>query len=360
MTAEYYWTLPTRGVGRGAPEVSGPSGKKDGWSLEGGTVAPVFRDVRPGRYSYVDHLAHVARAAAVSGFSGVFVPFDPEGGDSWVVSAALAREMPTLAFVTEFPPTFATPVYAAKMSTTFQRFSAGRLGWKLDVEDHLAGGAAFGDHVEGPDRFVRAAEFLAVVEGIWGQDGFTYRGRFFEVEEGGLRHPLSRYARPPVTLSGDTPEALALSAAHADVHLWETPRLDELDGHKLALDQLASSKGRHLRHGVQLSVVARETAQEAWDDVRRLWRHAGVGDQEHFERFVLAPHLWSGFRLIGQHAPAGVVGSYEDVAAYLHSLGDAGIEVLYLGASPALEEAYRFGEHVAPLLAADAPQLQSV
>jgi len=357
MTAEYYWTLPTRGSGRGAADVSE---SRSDWSPGGGTLGPSIRDVRPGHYSYVDHLAHITRAAAVSGFSGVFVPFDSQGEDSWIVSAALAREIPSLAFVTEFPPTFGTPVYAAKMSATFQRFSGGRLGWKLAVEDDQAGGGPFGDHVEGSDRFVRAGEFLDVATGIWGQEGFTFKGRFFEVEEGGLRHPLSRYPRPPVTLSGATPEALALSATHGDVHLWESPRPHELEQHKRELDRLASSQGSHLRHGLQLAVVARETPQEAWDEVRRLWFHAGAGNQEEFERLVLAPELWSGFRHIGQHATSGVVGSYEQVASYLRSVSDAGIEVFYLGASPPLEEAYRFGEHVVPLLVAEPAQLQAV
>jgi alkanesulfonate monooxygenase len=358
MTAEYYWTLPTRGDGRGAADVSENRG---GGSPRLGSLGSSIRDVRPGRYSYVDHLAHVARAAAVSGFGGVFVPFDPQGEDSWIVSAALAREIPSLAFVTEFPPTFGTPVYAAKMSATFQRFSGGRLGWKLAVEGDQAGGGPFGDHVEGPDRFVRAGEFLEVATGIWGQEGFTFKGRFFEVEEGGLRHPLSRYPRPPVTLSGATPEALALSAAHGDVHLWESPRPRELEQQKRELDRLASSQGRQLRHGVQLTVVARETAGEAWDEVRRLWLQAGAGNQDEFDRLVLAPELWSGFRLIGQHAAAaGVVGSYEQVASYLRSVHGAGIEVFYLGASPPLEEAYRFGEHVVPLLVAESAQLQAV
>jgi alkanesulfonate monooxygenase len=265
-----------------------------------------------------------------------------------------------LAFVAEFPPTFGTPVYAAKMSATFQRFSGGRLNWKLTVEDDQASRGGFGDHVDGLDRFVRAGEFLDVTTGIWGREGFTFRGRFFEVEEGGLRHPLSRYPRPSVTLSGATPEALALSATRGDVHLWETPRLHELEQHKLELDRLASAQGRHLRHGVQLAVVARETAGEAWDEVRRVWLQVGAGNQAEFERLVLAPDLWSGFRLIGQHASAGVVGSYEQIASYLHSVGEVGIEVFYLGASPPVQEAYRFGEHVVPLLAVASPQLQAV
>ena len=356
MTAEYYWTLPTRGDGRGVADV-----------FE--TRARCPRGLGP--WSHQSVTSGLGATATWTIWPTSLGP--PQSRDSTVCSfhSTLRARTPgssrprwpgiaSLAFVTEFPPTFGTPVYAAKMSTTFQRFSGGRLGWKLAVEDEHADGRSFGDHVEGSDRFVRAGEFLDVATGIWGHEGFTFKGRFFEVEEGGLRHPLSRYPRPAVALSGATPEALALSATHGDVHLWESPRPHELEQHKRELDRLASSQGRHVRHGVQLTVVARETPQEAWDEVRRLWRHAGAGNQEEFERLVLAPDLWSGFRLIGQHATAGVVGSYEQVASYLRSVREAGIEVFYLGASPPLEEAYRFGEHVVPLLVAEPAQLQAV
>jgi alkanesulfonate monooxygenase len=236
------------------------------------------------------------------------------------------------------------------MSATFQRFSGGRLGWKLAIDGDGAGGAALADHVEGAARFDRAREFLDIATGIWGADGFTYRGRYFEVEEGGLRDPLTRHRRPPVTLSGVSAEALALSATHADIHLWPSSLPDGWEQPKVELDRLVAEAGRHLRHGAPLAVVARETQREAWDEVRRQWLHVGAGDWNSFDALVLAPEVWSGFRLIGHHAPTGVVGSYEQVAAHLHTASAAGIDVFYLEASPGVEEAYRFGEHLAPLL----------
>jgi alkanesulfonate monooxygenase len=295
----------------------------------------------------------------VSGFTGVFVPFDPEGEESWIVSAALARELPSLAFVTEFSPTFGTPVYAAKMSASFQRLSGGGLVWKLviDIDPSIARG--FGDHVDGVDRYARAEEFLDVVAGIWGRESFNYRGRFYEVEEGGLKEPLTRHPRPSVTLSGTSPEALALSAKHADLHLWDALP-GELDTHRAELDRLAVLHGRSVRHGLQLAVFARETAEEAWDEVRRLWFESEAGGLDKFDQLVVAPDLWTGFRLIGHEAPVGLVGSYEQVAAYLHDANQSGIDTFYLAASPRLEEAYRFGEHVAPLLVTESNQRQAV
>lgn len=345
---EYYWTLPTRGDGRTGLGTRGTRG--DWTSGRRPFVAPI-RDVRTGRYSYLDHLAHVARAAAVAGFTGVLVPFDPDGEESWVVSASLARESPALAFVTEFSPAFATPVYATKMSTTFQRFSGGRLTWKLAIDQDPATAARLGDHVEGSDRYARAGELLDIAEGIWGAEAFDYRGRFYEVEDGGLKSPLTRLPRPPVVLSGTTDEALALSAAHADTHAWPLLPAGELDRFRASLDGQAAARGRHVGHGLQLAVIARETAGEAWDEVRRQWAAAGAGSDEEVDGLVAAPGLWAGFGRLGYAVGTGVVGSYEQVAATLSEATDAGIGTFTLEASPSLEEAYRFGELVAPLLA---------
>ena len=329
--------------------------------------------------SYFDHLAQVTRATAASGFDGVLVPFDPEGEDSWIVSSSLARESPRLAFVTEFSPDFASPVYAAKMSTTFQRFTGGRQLWKLVVDGDAASGRKLGDPVEGADRYVRADEFLKIVAAIWeggaptvddrageasshgaAADGFTLQGRFYTVEGGGLRDPLTRQRRPPVVLSGTTVEALALSAAHADLHLWEPRTAEELVGLRSALDRQAAAAGRRIGHVLQLGIVARETAAEAWKEVQTLWEGAQAGTAAERGELVHGEEIWSGFRRLGYAAHSGVVGSYEQVSAYLGAAASSGIEAFYLEATPSLEEAYRFGEHIAPLLAGRVEMRQAV
>ena len=66
MTAEYYWTLPTRGDGRSGP---GPRGNRGDWTAGDHPLVPSIRDVRPGRYDYFDYLGQIARAAAVAGLT---------------------------------------------------------------------------------------------------------------------------------------------------------------------------------------------------------------------------------------------------------------------------------------------------
>ena len=107
-------------------------------------------------------------------------------------------------------------------------------------------------------------------------------------------------------------------------------------------------------------MVARETEQEAWNELRRQWAGAGVGPDPAFDELVAGHGLWTGFGRLGHTADTGFVGSYEQVAAYLSGAADAGIRTFTLEAAPSLEEAYRFGEQVAPLLDSWASVRQAV
>ncbi|REE96876.1 LLM class flavin-dependent oxidoreductase [Thermomonospora umbrina] len=278
-------------------------------------------DLRPGAYGPYDRLAQVGRAAEIAGLGGAYVPFDPVGEESWVVASGLLRGSRFLRVVAGFHPSVATPVYAAKVSASLQRFSANRLDWRLDVDLDPAVARAQGDFLEGPARYARADEFLTVAKGVWDEDGYTFEGRFYDVLEGGFDSPLSDGEFPRVHLSGTSPEALLLSARHADVHVFSLE--DDLDS---AIAELEASD-RDITYALSLPVLVREDDDEAWDEARRQWIAAD---------------------------PPGLVGSYATVASRLREFAERGVTTFVLDVQPHVEETYRLGEHLLPLLAKEA------
>ena len=120
----------------------------------------------------------------------------------------------------EFHPAIATPVYAAKLSASLQRFSASRLGWRLLTELDPAVARAQGDFTAPAGRYDRAAEFLTVAKGVWDTRDYTFEGRYYQVLNGGFPESRSAPGFPRIYLSGTSQEALTLSAVHADVHLF--------------------------------------------------------------------------------------------------------------------------------------------
>lgn len=297
MTIKLYWRLdPAAEPQRGEPSARPISG-----------FLP--RDVRTAGLTRYDYYAQVARAAAITGFDGLFVAYRPESDDSQIVAAAVARTAPRLLLVPEFPSTVGSAVYAAKEAVSFQRATHNRLGWAI------ARGAD-------PDDSARTAEFLRVARGVHGRKPFDHQGRFFEVRGGGFSDPLARAAFPPVFLSGVDEEALQLSANTADVHLFADAPLDELRGQIETLERLALAAGRDVAAGVAVTITARETEEEA----------AGG---------------------------AGITGSYEHVAEQIATLHAAGITHFVLSASPSLEEAYRIGQFVLPRVRAALGELRA-
>ena len=61
--------------------------------------------------------------------------------------------------------------------------------------------------------------------------------------------------------------------------------------------------------------------------------------------------LWAGFGTLGsQGSPLGFGGSYEQAAALIDKYIDIGVDGFVLSSTPALEEAFRVGEEVLPLV----------
>jgi alkanesulfonate monooxygenase len=336
VAIDVLWTLPTHG--------DGSSGDERRWNRGAATAD------RGGRFTYADYAVQVARAADLAGFHGLVIPYDPAGEDAWIIGSALARETKHLAIVPEFRPGFASAVYTAKLSFTFQRFFGDRLGWKLALDE---------SETESPgDRFTRAEELLSVAEGVWGEAPFDFHGRFFSVEAGaffalhrGQQVRVEPRRFPTVFASGEGSAELAFSAAHADVHLFDSVENEALHDLIARHRALAERAGRSLRYGLRLAVAAAEYESEAWTRARRLWADVRAGDDGSFESRRVDATGWHGFTRIGHAFDAGLIGSYRDVADRLAGYAALGITTFVLDAIPRVEEAYRLGEWLLPRLA---------
>lgn len=305
MTIQTYWQL----------DVAEDAARSE----PGARAAGLFRDVRTSALNRYDYYAQVAQAAAQTAFDGLFLPHRPQSDDSAIVAAAIAREVPRLKLIPEFPASAGSAVYAAKQAVSFQRQTNERLGWAIASETNAGVRARDGDHVVDDALYDRVEEFLTVARGVHGQQPFDFAGAHFEVQGGGFVAPLNRVAFPKVFLQGESEEALALSARAADVHLFAAAAPSELRGLVEALDALAAHASRSVEFGVIQRVLARDDAEDARRDASR----AGLPD-------------------------TAIVGTYAEVAEQLADLAALGLRHFVLAAPSSLEEAYRIGQHVLP------------
>jgi len=347
MSVEFIWQLPTSGDGRYGNAQKTRRGERDSAThpySEGVT------DPRGQSFNYFDYLHQIARAADLVGFDGLLIPQNSDGDEPWIVAGYIARGTRHLKLITQFEASWGSSVYAAKNAVSFQRYTNGRVAWQISSGGNLKERRALGDFVPDEDILPRIEEFLTVSKGVTTQVPFTFKGRFFEVLNGGFQGALGNQPVPQVYLSGSTNEAYRLSAKHADVHIFDAGIATDIKRQIDEFRAIAIHQQRSIGLSLRIDVIARETEKEAVFDARRFWEQSGkrtIGENPQ-----VIDHLWDGLSTSITGARATLVGSYEQVAQALITYAKAGIDSFQLSAVPHLEEAYRLGEHVLPIVRA--------
>ncbi|MEV2236895.1 LLM class flavin-dependent oxidoreductase [Micromonospora sp. NPDC049891] len=354
MSLALYWFIPAHGDGRDVAK-----------SATGETLTRP-----PRRDPDVAYLAQVARAADGLGFTGALVPFGMFCEDPWLVSAALAAQTTRLRFMLALRTGLISPPLVAQMAATLQRISGGRLLFNVVTGGDHDEQRRYGDALPHDERYARTAELLEVLERAWAGQEFDFRGEHYQVDRGRVVRPYP--LRTPIFVGGSSPAAQAVAARHADVYLaWgESPAgLAELIG---AARRLADGHGRVLAFGTRYHVIARDTADQAWQVAQELLdgmepsrireaqarfrRSESVGQRrmtaltQDAAGLAAYPNIWAGYGLVRPGAGAALVGSHDEVADRIAELHAMGIDHLILSGQPHLEEVYRFGEGVLPRL----------
>lgn len=309
MSIEFLWKLST---------TSGRDRRRGEWEAGDRLWAkPEEARSRDRQINRYDYLAQVARAADLTGFDGLVIPDEPEGEEPWIVTGALLGDAPNLKLITTVAPGSATALYAAKMAATAQTFSHGRQAWEIDLTADRQARQRSGDFIADEDVEARVREFIDIARGVWGDGPYSRDGRFFMVENSGLGDLVTRLSPPQLYFRGANETALALSASLGDVHLFDHAPLDVLRRQARHLRTLAGDRASHIRIGVAIPVIARETEQD-----------------------VAAERAWRAL------PPNALTDTYEDVAGRLIEYADAGFGLFELTADRQLEEAYVAGEQI--------------
>jgi len=370
MSIEFFWRLPVHGDGRRAHDRH----TRGEWNnVTHSRVAPRLDDED---FAYIDYLSQVARAADIGGFQGALIPAFRHTEEPWVVASALARETKRLHLLIAIQPWFIHPSYATQMAMSLQRLSRGRVEWNVISGGGGAEQRSYGDFIDHDSRYERTDEFLDYIKGYHAGEPFTFHGKYYRVEEGGSAYPMNQYPLPRIWLAGASDAAMRVAAKHADIHLtWGEP----LEKQKEMIDQARRAiekqgLGREVRFGMRIDILARETEEQAWAELRQMYatvtdetrnfrnrkkrdtesvgalRQSALRKGDRFEDLILGRNLWAGMSHIRGGPGCVIVGSHEQVAERLAEYVDIGVSRFILASNPHLEEAYRVAEEVLPLV----------
>ena len=344
-----FWFLPTHGDGRYLG------------TTEGG---------RPVDLAY---LQQVALAADNLGFYGVLIPTGKSCEDSWLVAAALAPMTRRLRYLVAVRPGLQPPTLAARMATTLDRLSEGRLLINVVTGGDPVENKGDGIFLNHSERYEVTREFLDVYSRLMRGEKVDYQGEHIQVEGAEVLFPPVQENGPPLYFGGSSEAAIDVAAQQIDTYLtWGEPQAQVAE--KLAVvRERAESRGRKLEYGIRLHVIVRETEEEARAAADKLIAHLDddtiAQAQKIFARMdsagqarmsalhngsrdnlYIAPNLWAGVGLVRGGAGTALVGSPQQVAGRIREYQALGVNNFILSGYPHLEEAHRVAELLLPLL----------
>lgn len=276
--------------------------------------------------------------------------------ESWSTASALAAVTERLELMVAVRPTFHSPAIFAKQAANVDHISDGRLAlnvvssWWADEARRY--GVTFDQH---DDRYARTGEWLEVLDGAWREDRFSYKGRYYTVDENVLSPKPAR--RPTVYAGGESEAAKKLIAERCDAYVMHG------DPAELVAPKVADMRARRealglgpMQYGMAAYVIVRDSEEEARRELARITNvspgSSGYGNYQDWVRNTQLERALSleDYSVSNRGLRAGLVGTAEQVADGVRALEDAGVNLLLLQCSPQLEEMERFAQEVMPLV----------
>ena len=150
-------------------------------------------------------LVEAARTVERLGFDGFFLGDHPvRHPDPWTCLAAIARETSRVMLGSVVNCVYyRNPAYLARLAADLDHLSNGRLmlglgiGW--DQSEFAALSVPFRSV---PERQAGLDEAMIIIEGVWGNEPYSFSGDYFSVESMQVRPAPLQRLRPPLMIAG--------------------------------------------------------------------------------------------------------------------------------------------------------------
>lgn len=274
--------------------------------------------------------------------------------DAWSTSAALAAVTKTLELMIAVRPTFHSPALLAKQASNIDHISNGRVSlnvvsswWENEARMY---GVQFDKH---DDRYARTSEWLDVVNGLWSEDNFSYKGRYYQTENTILQPKPLRKPRPTIYAGGESETAKNLIAQKCDAYVMHGDPPERIAAKIADLSERRDRFGLPpMQFGVAGYAIVRETEREAQKELERITdvRQSAAGFAN-YEQWLKGTQLeqrmsLEEYSVSNRGLRSGLIGTPNQVQDRIGAFERAGANLLLLQFSPQLEEMERFGETV--------------
>jgi alkanesulfonate monooxygenase SsuD/methylene tetrahydromethanopterin reductase-like flavin-dependent oxidoreductase (luciferase family) len=168
------WFLPTHGDGRHLGTAQGARGVD------------------------LAYLRQIAQASDALGFDGVLLPTGRSCEDAWIVAAAMVAVTERLRFLVAVRPGVIAPTTSARMASTLDRLSGGRILLNVVTGGDPAESEGDGVFLAHDERYAATGEFLAIFKRVLAGETVDHEGRHLRVRGAKLLYPPVQRPHPLV------------------------------------------------------------------------------------------------------------------------------------------------------------------
>lgn len=278
--------------------------------------------------------------------------------EAWSTAAALAAVTEKIEIMTAVRPVFHNPAVIAKMTANLDHISNGRFtlnlvsGWW--AEEAKQYGGEFTEHSE---RYDRTEEFIDILKGLWTEDEFTYKGKFYNVENTRLAPKPIQDPHPLLYAGGESDRGKQTIVSHCDAFVMHGGTPEEVESKITDMKKRREKEGKSpfKTFGLAAYVICRDTEEEAEAELKRITKikskegYAGFGDFTNKSKLEQEISLRD-YSVSNRGLRPNLIGTPEQIANQIKKFEDAGVDLLLLQFSPQLEEMERFSKEVMPLV----------
>lgn len=291
------------------------------------------------------------------------------GGETnhWGTSLESMTMMAALAEATSRVKVFATvhtllyhPAVAAKMFSTLDQISGGRIGMNV-VSGSYAGEfrqmGTWPEHLDHDARYDLAREWIQVVKRLWSEERVTHKGDYFRLEDCESSPKPLQKPRPPIICAGASEKGMGFTIEEGDACFIGGRDLEELAKVSARAKEMAAERGKTIKTYSMFGVLPGDSENEVQ---RRLQSYREGADLEAIKGLLRSYGLEPDGRENSMQARARNVfmnemltGDAESIARQIrHIMETTGLDGMMLTFADYIGDLRYFGERVLPLLRA--------
>lgn len=278
--------------------------------------------------------------------------------EAWTTAAALASVTEKIEIMAAVRPGFHNPAVTAKMAANIDHISNGRFTlnvvsawWEEEARQY---GGIFTEHDE---RYDRTQEFVDVLKGLWEEETFTYKGKYYDIKEAKLAPKPVQRPNPILYAGGESERGKQTIISSCDAYVMHGGTVEEIERKIQDMKQrrVAAGKVPLSAFGMAAYIVCRDTEEEVQVELQRITDVKESSGYAGYNDFINKSQLEQKIQLqdysvSNRGLRPNLIGTPEQIADRILAYEEAGLTLLLLQFSPQLEEMDRFSKQVMPLV----------